>query len=287
MTLQVFAPFDKAHSVKAVQAETNRPPIIAHFPDGTLKAFCPCGIVITYRPSEGEPPPAGCMFCKRRYQWDPTQSGVEDSRKEGGSGLQGMNSSKFATASTPDSAGIDPDEPARSFVRIQRNDTRGLYSGPDAQPTIRPEAVFPSDRRPLGGDPSTPRSGREQHPALPPLQTDYAWRRQEFVVHPAPGPRANRITVLDNGNRSGSGIAWPCAHGLDQIGGRRCVRCCSTRGLSYVWRKPAGGSPGAFRWLCVPCEAVYSALGLVGDERLHVTNMANRARPVWVEAREV
>lgn len=99
-----------------------------------------------------------------------------------------------------------------------------------------------------------------------------------------PLARAARSSRLADA-ASGHGTGWECAHGTDQIGGRRCIRCCIAKDLSYVWRKPAGGSPGAFRWLCGPCEAVYATLGLLGAERMHVTNMANRARPAWVEAR--
>lgn len=99
-----------------------------------------------------------------------------------------------------------------------------------------------------------------------------------------PLARATRSSRLADA-ASGHGTGWECAHGTDQIGGRRCIRCCTAKNLSYVWRKPAGGSHGAFRWLCGPCEAVYAALGLLGAERMHVTNMANRARPAWVEAR--
>lgn len=104
--------------------------------------------------------------------------------------------------------------------------------------------------------------------ARPP--SEYAWTAQPFVVWPVP-KNAERLTAADDtGHGSGNGTAWECRHGMDQIGGKRCIRCMASRGLTYVWRNPAGGSPGAWRWLCADCETVYRRLGLVGTTRTHV-----------------
>lgn len=65
-------------------------------------------------------------------------------------------------------------------------------------------------------------------------------------------------------------VKWRCDHDADQWGGKRCVRCCTAVGLQYVWRKPAGGSPGAWRWLCPACLAVYREIGLVDGPQLLV-----------------
>jgi len=58
---------------------------------------------------------------------------------------------------------------------------------------------------------------------------------------------------------------WQCSHTEDQVGGKRCINCSTARGLNYVLRRAAGGSPAAWRYLCEPCERYYSDLGLIDE----------------------
>jgi len=158
-----------------------------------------------------------------------------------------------------------------------------LGSEAPAPTADHPSGAEDSSERRLSADTNPPASVPDGWPAVapPPRTHGHAW------VEHKPKQHAEVLTVsAHDGQPSGLGTGYPCAHGTDQFGGRRCIRCCIGGHLSYVWRNAAGGSPGSYRYLCGPCLKVYEALGLVGAHRGHVENMANRGRPVWVVERE-
>jgi hypothetical protein len=64
--------------VSALPNITGRPPIVAKFPNGIFKLYCPCGAVLVFNPAVSECPPAQCAFCERRYRWPTTPARVEE-----------------------------------------------------------------------------------------------------------------------------------------------------------------------------------------------------------------
>lgn len=108
---------------------------------------------------------------------------------------------------------------------------------------------------------------------LPPAQPGVE-KSTERLSHPWSN-RESTISTPDSAGADQCGMRWGCAHSTtEQIGAKRCIRCCATKDLSYVLRCAAGGSPAGWRWLCPPCLEVYRGLDLVdAPRRTHVEAM--------------
>ena len=217
---------------------TGRPQIVGRFPNGTIKLYCPCGAVITCRPESGEGPdalyrpPQWCAFCRRRLAWP---------------GVALVESLQDAP---------QPQQPQHSQSAVQ-SQTRHVSESVESRVPLVATCPVCWESEPCLCERS--RSYR-RHSRTREVQQEHAARRQleRLAIPRALSRDTHNLRPLPVAPRDSR-----CAHSPDQIGGRRCIRCCATKQLRYVYRRPAGGASGGYRYLCEPCAEVYMQLGLI------------------------